>query len=283
MTVRDFVSHQLNAVSRKRCLMSFSQAPVLPCSRVLLFVLLLCTFALLLLCSPSAVHAGWVWQNPKPQGHYLNAVCFIDDQTGYVAGNAGTIMKTTDGGNTWSIQMAGLGVRLKSLSFPLVAQPGYAFGGGGIFKTTNGGTTWRKQLSLWDLWLESVDFPKDAQTGYAVGKGGIIIKTNNGGTTWASQTSGTGGDLFSVHFPKDVLTGYTAGYHWEEKRSIILKTTDGGGHWVDQQTGATKNLHSIHFASDAQTGYTVGLELILKTTNGGNDWGFPTLGSRAGP
>ncbi len=51
MTVRGLVSHKLKGVSRKRCLMSFSSAPILPCSRSLLFVLLLST--------PAVVNAQW--------------------------------------------------------------------------------------------------------------------------------------------------------------------------------------------------------------------------------
>ena len=40
----------------------------------------------------------WTWQNPLPQGNALNSVCFTDANTGYVVGDCGTIVKTTNGG-----------------------------------------------------------------------------------------------------------------------------------------------------------------------------------------
>ena len=48
------------------------------------------------LASPS----GWVAQAP-PLGQNLLAISFSDDAHGIVVGVAGTILTTTDGGNTW--------------------------------------------------------------------------------------------------------------------------------------------------------------------------------------
>lgn len=60
-------------------------------------------FALLMVFGAFAAQAfaQWEWQNPIPQGNTLNSVYFIDIDTGYAAGKCGTIIKTTDGGNTW--------------------------------------------------------------------------------------------------------------------------------------------------------------------------------------
>ena len=41
----------------------------------------------------------WTWQNPLPQGNYLNSVYFTNANTGYAVGGAGTIMKTVDAGS----------------------------------------------------------------------------------------------------------------------------------------------------------------------------------------
>jgi len=46
----------------------------------------------------------WLWQNPLPQGNSLNAVSFIDTLTATAVGDAGTILRTTDGGITWLLQ-----------------------------------------------------------------------------------------------------------------------------------------------------------------------------------
>ena len=44
----------------------------------------------------------WQWLNPKPQANTLNSITFTDPDTGFAVGNSGAIVKTTDGGNTWT-------------------------------------------------------------------------------------------------------------------------------------------------------------------------------------
>ena len=45
--------------------------------------------------------SGWLWGNPLPQGNTVNALSFAG-QTGYAAGDFGTILRTGDGGATRS-------------------------------------------------------------------------------------------------------------------------------------------------------------------------------------
>ncbi len=44
----------------------------------------------------------WVWQNPLPTGNYLTGVDFTDSNNGTLVGTAGTIMRTSDGGLSWT-------------------------------------------------------------------------------------------------------------------------------------------------------------------------------------
>ena len=45
--------------------------------------------------------SGWQWGNPLPQGNTVRAMSFAR-RTGYAAGDFGTLLKTSDGGTTWS-------------------------------------------------------------------------------------------------------------------------------------------------------------------------------------
>src|SRR2546423_15010056 len=45
--------------------------------------------------------SGWTWGNPRPQGQTLRALDFAGGR-GYAAGAFGTILRTDDGGATWS-------------------------------------------------------------------------------------------------------------------------------------------------------------------------------------
>ncbi|MCK5618455.1 MAG: hypothetical protein KAJ17_03605, partial [Candidatus Krumholzibacteria bacterium] len=51
--------------------------------------------------------SDWVWQNPIPQGNTLRGVSFTDASTGTAVGDAGTILRTTNGGATWVGQTSG--------------------------------------------------------------------------------------------------------------------------------------------------------------------------------
>ncbi len=94
----------------------------------------------------------WTWQNPLPQGNTLSSVYFCSANIGYAVGDVGTILKTINGGTTWTTLPCGI-----PYSPPHLA---------------------------------SVYFT-DANTGYAVGSGGVILKTNDGGTIWTNLSSNT--------------------------------------------------------------------------------------------
>lgn len=85
---------------------------------------------------------NWTWQNPQPQGSNLNEVCFPNANIGYTVGLDGTILKTTDGGNSWTAQNTGTMNSFSSVYFT-DADTGYAVGGSPtILKTTDGGLNW---------------------------------------------------------------------------------------------------------------------------------------------
>jgi len=197
----------------------------------------------------------------------LESVYFTDANTGYLGGG-GKILKTTDGGTTWTAQTIGY-YAFRSIYFPCTTV-GYAVtDGGGILKTTDSGTNWSYQTSGITSPLRSVYFVNN-DTGYVCGEGGVILKTTDGGINWTSQISGVSNNLYSVYFT-DNNTGYIVGFS-----SIILKTTDGGANWTSQSGNTTYDLYSVCF-SDANTGYSVGGNnqgsgIILKTTDAGANW-----------
>ncbi len=212
-----------------------------------------------------AQQPDWKWQNPLPTGNNLNDVYFVGTQTGWVVGDFGNILKTSNGGSDWSIQSSGFTNKLNSVYF-VDTQTGWAVGANGIIlKSSNGGQSWQAQNSGTANSLLSVNFT-DAQTGWAVGTGGTILKTSNGGSSWQSQSSGTFNQFNSVYFP-DAQTGYAVGFP-----GTILKTNNGGQSWQAQSCEPTNWLTSVHF-TDAQTGWAVGRNgTILKASNGGSSW-----------
>ncbi len=208
----------------------------------------------------------WYWQNPLPQGNILYSVFFTDSNNGYAAGDFGTIIKTTDGGTTWTIYYSGNPIVLRSIFFT-DNNTGYIAGQDGstgdlILKTTNAGSTWNKVYSGPAFWLNSIYFPTN-NVGYSVGFNGEILKTTDAGINWTHQNSGITDDLESVYFT-DQNTGYIG-----SQLGIILKTNNGGTTW-DSITTTHGDLCSIFF-TDANNGYMAG-DYIYKTINAGVTW-----------
>src|SRR5262245_47711514 len=87
----------------------------------------------------------WLWQNPWPQGNYLHAVNVLGPQTTVAVGDFGTIIRTTDGGNTWALQSTWLNASLQGVSF-VDSNVGTVVGDWGvILRTTDGGLNWTIQ------------------------------------------------------------------------------------------------------------------------------------------
>ena len=79
----------------------------------------------------------------------LQDVSFTDANNGTVTGSHGTILRTTNGGSTWTPQNSGTLEGLYGVSFTDANT-------GTILRTTNGGATWAPQESgttqhLWDV------------------------------------------------------------------------------------------------------------------------------------
>ncbi|MCC6484511.1 MAG: hypothetical protein IT209_06665, partial [Armatimonadetes bacterium] len=110
----------------------------------------------------------------------------------YAVGDAGTILKTTDGGATWTAQTSPTSNNLRGVSAP-TALFAFAVGDGGvIIKTSDGGATWTSVTSPTTSKLTACFF-RDTKTGWIVGEGGKLYRTTNGGASWVLAT-GTGTD-----------------------------------------------------------------------------------------
>ncbi len=235
-------------------------------------VSLITTALFIILTATPFAQGTWNWQNPLPQGNIIYDIHTFDATTAIFVGAAGTIYKTTDGGEDWYPQTSGTTNFLNSVDF-IDASIGWAVGSSGtILNTTNGGTSWASQNSGTTLNLNSVSFI-DANTGWAVGFFGLVIKTTNGGINWTAQTSGTPNSLESVDFVSANI-GWASGYN-----GTILKTSDGGTNWVTQTSGTINPIFKVDFVNTS-SGWAVGnYGTILKTTNGGTTWTAQTSGT----
>ena len=86
----------------------------------------------------SVAQSGWFWQNRLPQGNFLTAAAALDSSTVVAVGAYGTILRTDDGGATWTTQSSGTTNDLYAVSF-VDANTGTAVGARGTILRTNTG------------------------------------------------------------------------------------------------------------------------------------------------
>jgi photosystem II stability/assembly factor-like uncharacterized protein len=229
----------------------------------------------------------WVWQYPKPQGNNLRDIYVFNDDTAIAVGDLSTIIKTTDGGNTWAVQSnVSPSQILYSVQF-IDANNGWAAGGNYLLKTNDGGQSWTQVNRDTTFAIFAVYFV-DPDTGFVFGRGGCLSRTTDGGNTWNTRLMDNyiGGylDIFgftAVTFT-DKNTGWLigSGYYGNE----LFKTTDCGRSWVwDYQAFNSVDyaLHDICFINKNQ-GYILG-NVLYETTDGGNTWQLKNPDNEEGP
>lgn len=139
---------------------------------------------------------------------------------GWVIGNHGTILHTTDGRH-WSPQNSGSILDLWAIDM-VDDLNGWIVGSAGeLLRTTDGGATWVRQNSGLVGRLNDVFFV-DPSTGWVVGNDGVILRYQPGTDSWLQQTSGTTRTLFNAAFTS---TGY--GIVVGELGTVLL-TFNGG-------------------------------------------------------
>jgi photosystem II stability/assembly factor-like uncharacterized protein len=124
---------------------------------------------------------------------------FIDDNTGFITTSNGKLIKTTDGGTSWSVQLVKANTALNRCYF-VTAQTGWVVGANGLMmKTINGGQSWITQnTGSTATWNGS--YFLSAQEGYVVGTQGTLAKTSDGGNSWVSIVTNTRNTLNDLTF-----------------------------------------------------------------------------------
>lgn len=238
------------------------------------------TVILLFLLFTNSVFSQTTWFSLSSETtQNLNSVLFLNSSTGFIVGDSGKILKTSNSGFNWSYQFAGNPIQLTSIFF-LNANTGFISGGsdyanlGYFLKTTNGGINWSIN-NISTTAMKTVYFTS-ASVGYIAGFTSIF-KSINGGNTWSSQFNSNRFFFMDLYF-KNSLTGFAVG-HENGGGGIICKTTNGGVDWNFINPVIYNQFTSIQFLNDTLGYISCTGGKIMKTTNGGNNWNvFSALG-----
>jgi photosystem II stability/assembly factor-like uncharacterized protein len=246
------------------------------------------------------------WEKISLNYSFGLADIFFINNTGFAIGQA--ILKSSDGGNTWSqltlpsgvnyLFNMGMGNEMNAIflssqgqlvstrdggiSFTISTLPdnigdvffvdsttAYATGTN-IWKTTDAGNNWVKLYSFTSGVYPSLCF-LNTQIGWVFGNG--LYETVNAGADWSFIPTQSGNSQAQAIFFLNSDTGYISSALdvYGGQMHIIKRTIDGGASWTTIFTASAGPYLDIHFVSD-KTGYVNDGTRIYKTQDGGNTW-----------
>jgi photosystem II stability/assembly factor-like uncharacterized protein len=196
------------------------------------------------------------------------------------------VIKTTDGGNTWS--------KLTWKAYALAIDPSnsnilYASTTSGLQTSTNGGSSWSPAgtgLPASETLGTVVVDPKTPSTLYLTTGGKAIYKSVNSGGQWQLSNAGiTGVNLKDpVIDPINPGNLYLVATDSTTTNGGIYKTTNGGAQWTPLNLGIS-TVNVLKVALDPSNPATVYAGTFqhgaLKSTNGGASWIAKNSGLKA--
>jgi photosystem II stability/assembly factor-like uncharacterized protein len=263
------------------------------------------TAAALLAGAAVSASSPWVIQ-VGPTTERLRGVSASGDKVAWASGNRGTVVRTIDGGATWSrvtvpeadaLDFRDIEAFGSDIAYVLAIGPGDK---SRIYKTEDGGRTWALQFTNPDprAFYDAIAF-WDAKTGLSMGDPVdgrfTITRTVDGGRTWApvppanlpEALPGEGafaasGTCLVAHGSRHAWFGTGGG-----ARARVFRSTDQGLTWAVADTpimagNASSGVFSLAF-SDAEHGIAVGGDYRLEresgdnlalTSDGGKTWAF---------
>jgi len=234
---------------------------------------------LVFICSQNLLAQGWQWIDTGFPDIIFD-MSFPPGQSdiGFAVGSTltfngdGIVLKTTDGGSSWSKISADTIPGLKATCF-ISTDVGYAGGDQNfLMKTIDGGSTWTQIVIDTKLWyFNNIEF-WDANNGIVVSYPSSVYRTTDAGANW-STCIGIKRDVQDICYA-DANTVFVVGGD-----ETISKSTNGGLIFLDNYDGV---LQSVFFGVEffnINYGIVGGEDgKVLVTTNGGTDWTIRNAG-----
>jgi photosystem II stability/assembly factor-like uncharacterized protein len=239
---------------------------------------------------------GWFMQQSGTDKH-LTSSSFINENTGWIVGNKGVILKTTNAGLNWIQQNNSDTTNLLSVSF-CNERIGWAVGGEYYYtpltsyrtvtlKTSNGGTDWIGSPSLSYTIINNVHV-FDSLNVIIISSGvdpsgfssaGSIGRTSNGGLNWynVSPSSNFGYGFTSLFFLNQ-NTGWAIGLFSTDVgafKQMYIKTSNAGINWTilrDDSVGTPLNTGKLQYVNEFNGYLYQEYQNILSSSNGGMTW-----------
>lgn len=180
----------------------------------------------LLIFLSSAAQIVWELQDSGTV-HNLNSVDFFNADKGIAVGEAGTILRTEDGGENWLPSASGTTADLYSVCFFQENEAVAVGNSATLLRTEDGGINW-SPVTVNGLFYDMFSvFIHPEGNGIAGGAAQTILTTDNGGLTWdIKQTDYWGGGFWGAHMVDNDI-GFLAGEN-SIMAPLLAFTANGG-------------------------------------------------------
>ena len=214
------------------------------------------------------------WQLVKISGSAdINCIEFWDDYNGFIAGDSGLVMFTSDGGTSWNPIKKNFNNNINSTV--LLDDKILFVGSNGYAGVMNKSSKIIKQIGMPTVETLFKIYFVNINTGFIVGSNGTLLKSNDGGQSWTKVILNHKENLFSISFT-DKKNGFIVG--WD---GLVLQTTDGGTIWKTAEKSSSY-LKDILFINEFLGFIVGGNGLILRTEDGGGEWDEVNIDSQSG-
>lgn len=229
-----------------------------------------------------------------PTDEFLHSICFVDSLYGWVAGNSGVILHTTDGGKNWTAQESNTENNIMDIAF-INRNYGWASSfkfdstpyGTVLLKTSDGGDTWiQEPYPEENIFMNCILF-LDSLNIWMGGTPHALVKSTDGGITWQQAAIDTSTLAF---YPVLNIVFYNENYGYAcggmfDIAGVIWRTWDGGNLWhaIDVLQAPADEVHQLHpydsitvigAGGDPDFGYGVAM---TRTSDGGLNWAYDEL------
>lgn len=203
----------------------------------------------------------WLRQQTPTENRITNCF-FINNSTGWAAGDSGLIMKSTDSGVSWIKQNTNTTHDINSIFFlnerfgwanAFIFDPGPdEYQGTLLLKTSDGGMNWNSSIYPdTSAYYGSVYF-LDSLNGFLGGTPKFIVNTTNNGSSWSdaiSDSINTNGYPVKNIFFLNNDTGFACG-GLQDLAGIVWKTINKGRNWKPVVIGPDPVNNMYFFSND---------------------------------
>ncbi len=207
----------------------------------------------------------WQMQETNVAGD-LQAVSFINENTGIAVGNAGIVITTENGGTTWATRETGIFNDLNGVDFAADTKIFAVGSGGKVLMTEDLGQSWETVvIPNVEYDLLDVAFDKGSGRGVITGQTNAVIVTSDFGETWTVVQDGYMSTFYAASMPNQnvsvvmgwnsifqPLLGYTLDWQTWDYQSFY--PTWGGVFYEGRASGCK-------FLSENE-GYVVGIYFV---------------------